>query len=39
MLAGREKSFRDAIYASHTRDGDMNIFPHAVSATPATSTS
>ncbi len=27
VLAGREKSFRDAIYASHTRDGDMNIFP------------
>jgi N-sulfoglucosamine sulfohydrolase len=27
VLAGREKSFRDAIYASHTRDDDMNIFP------------
>ena len=27
VLAGRETSFRDAIYASHTRDGDMNIFP------------
>ena len=27
VLAGQEKSFRDAIYASHTRDGDMNIFP------------
>jgi uncharacterized sulfatase len=27
VLAGKEKSFRDAIYASHTRDGNMNIFP------------
>jgi N-sulfoglucosamine sulfohydrolase len=27
VLAGRARSFRDAIYASHTRDGDMNIFP------------
>ena len=27
VLTGKEKAFRDAIYASHTRDGDMNIFP------------
>ncbi len=27
VLAGKEKSFRDYIYASHTRDGDMNVFP------------
>jgi len=27
VLVGREKSFRDTIYASHTRDGDMNVFP------------
>ncbi len=27
VLAGEQKSFRDTIYASHTRDGDMNIFP------------
>lgn len=27
VLAGKQGSFRDAIYASHTRDGDMNIFP------------
>ncbi|MCX5643782.1 MAG: hypothetical protein NTZ17_03715 [Phycisphaerae bacterium] len=27
VLAGKEKSFRGTIYASHTRDGDMNIFP------------
>ena len=27
VLAGQEKSFRDTVYASHTRDGDMNIFP------------
>ena len=27
VLTGQEKSFRDTIYASHTRDGDMNIFP------------
>jgi N-sulfoglucosamine sulfohydrolase len=27
VLTGKEKSFRDYIYASHTRDGDMNIFP------------
>jgi N-sulfoglucosamine sulfohydrolase len=27
VLTGKERSFRDAIYASHTRDGDMNIFP------------
>jgi N-sulfoglucosamine sulfohydrolase len=26
-LTREKKSFRDAIYASHTRDGDMNIFP------------
>ena len=27
VLAGKENTFRDTIYASHTRDGDMNIFP------------
>ena len=27
VLVGKEKSFRDTIYASHTRDGDMNVFP------------
>ncbi len=27
VLTGNEKSSRDAIYATHTRDGDMNIFP------------
>jgi arylsulfatase A-like enzyme len=27
VLAGKENAFRDYIYASHTRDGDMNIFP------------
>jgi len=27
VLTGRENTFRDYIYASHTRDGDMNVFP------------
>jgi N-sulfoglucosamine sulfohydrolase len=27
VLAGKENTFRDYIYASHTRDGNMNIFP------------
>jgi len=27
VLQGRETAFRDVIYASHTRDGDMNVFP------------
>jgi arylsulfatase A-like enzyme len=27
ILAGKEDTFRDYIYASHTRDGDMNVFP------------
>lgn len=27
VLKGAEKSFRDTIYASHTRDGNMNVFP------------
>jgi arylsulfatase A-like enzyme len=27
VLTGKEESFRDAIFASHTRDGNMNIFP------------
>ena len=27
VLTGREKSFRDTIYASLTRGADMNIFP------------
>ena len=27
VLAGKETSFRDFIYATHTRDGNMNVFP------------
>jgi len=27
VLTGKENTFRDTIYASHTRDGDMNVFP------------
>ncbi len=27
VLKGTEESFRDTIYASHTRDGNMNVFP------------
>jgi arylsulfatase A-like enzyme len=27
VLLGEVKTFRDYIYATHTRDGDMNVFP------------
>jgi arylsulfatase A-like enzyme len=27
VLAGKTKTFREYIYASHTRDGNMNVFP------------
>jgi uncharacterized sulfatase len=27
VLSGKTKTFRDCIYASHTRDGNMNVFP------------
>jgi len=27
VLSGEKKSFRDCIYATHTRDGNMNVFP------------
>jgi len=27
MLLGKADTFRDYIYATHTRDGDMNVFP------------
>jgi len=27
VLTGAKKSFRDCIYATHTRDGNMNVFP------------
>jgi len=27
VLLGRAKTFRDYVYASHTRDGNMNVFP------------
>lgn len=27
VLNGHQKAFRDRIYGTHTRDGDMNVFP------------
>jgi arylsulfatase A-like enzyme len=27
VLLGKSKTFRECIYASHTRDGNMNVFP------------
>jgi N-sulfoglucosamine sulfohydrolase len=27
VLLGKTKTFREYIYASHTRDGNMNVFP------------
>ncbi len=28
VLCGQRTTFRDRIYSTHTRDGNMNVFPH-----------